>query len=526
MRTIFLRLAALISASSVAILSTAQVSAQVTSRPTPPSAPAPAVRPTVPSGLDAPEWIAIESARDAAMSASRVAIDRLRDMDLDMSLDMALAPINIDMAPMIASITAPALKFNFDYAPRASFGLSGSPRAPWASADPADSLYRAARQALNAGEYRRAAQLFAQITRQYPTSQYRSDAAYWRAFALYRIGDIADLHEALQALDSAGPSPNRRTRVATSIKGTARVSPATRALATSSAEVASAQAAAIADAGGAWTGFFSGSRNSDTESAILAMRIRSALAARGDAAAAAQIASAAGASATSCDDEDAQLRIEALNALVQMDPKNAEPAITKVLARRDTCSVPLRRGAIALAARNSDAHTTDLLISTARTDPSIEVQAEAIRGISRVPDAKATAALSDIATSSKNPALQRIAVRGLASQDSPAARQAVRNLMASADLPTDVRITALHYAGKSDLSIGDLTKMYDASTDRSTRQEIVSLLEQRQEPEASDKLISIARTSTDPSLRRRAIEALSRKKDPRTTKLLMDILNK
>lgn len=524
MRTILLRLSVLASASSVAFLSAVPAAAQNTPRPVPPSTPAPTVRPVVPSGLDAPEWIAIESARDAAKSASRKAMDRIRDLDLDMNLDMALAPIDIDIAPMIASATAPAFNFNFDYAPRTLLGLSGSPRAPWASADPADSLYRLAREALNAGEYRRAAQLFAQITRQYPTSEYRSDAAYWRAFALYRLGGIADLHEALQVLDSAGPSTSRRNRATTSINGTVRLAP--RALAISSADVAATEAAAIANTDEARAVFMARSRNSDTESAILAMRIRSALAARGDATAAAQIASTASASATSCDDEDAQLRIEALNALVQMDPKNAEPAITKVLARRDTCSVPLRRGAIALAARNSDAHTVDLLISTARTDPAVEVQAEAIRGLSRVPDASATAALSDIATSSKNPALQRIAVRGLASQDSPAARQAVRGLMTRADLPTDVRITALHYAGKSDLPIADLAKMYDASADRSTRQEIVSLLEQRQEPEASDKLISIARTSTDPSLRRRAIEALSRKKDPRTTKLLMDILNK
>lgn len=142
MRTILLRLSVFVSASSVAFLSTVPASAQNTPKPAPPSTPAPAVRPVVPLGLDAPEWIAIESARDAAKSASRKAMDRIRDLDLDMNLDMALAPINIDIAPMIASATAPALNFNFDYAPRMSLGLSGSPRAPWASADPADSLYR------------------------------------------------------------------------------------------------------------------------------------------------------------------------------------------------------------------------------------------------------------------------------------------------------------------------------------------------------------------------------------------------
>jgi tetratricopeptide (TPR) repeat protein len=507
------------------------VSAQTAPAPRPSAAKRPAVRVPLPINVESPDWIDINAISDDAISASMDALDRVQDMKIDATM-APLASLNLDFAPMIASLSGQAATFASDFAriaPIASFNLSGSPRAPWASADPADSLYRLARQSLNAGEYRRAADLFAQITRQYPTSQYRSDAAYWRAFALYRIGDTADLHEALIALDSGGASTTATTSRASARASAAVAKRATQDAAgayTISSDVSASGAAALAKADGARVYFMNGARSSDTESAILAMRIRSALAARGDATAAAQIASTASAGGTSCDDEDAQLRVEALNALVQMDPKNAEPAITKVLARRDACSVPLRRGAIALAARTPDPQTTTLLISTARTDPAIEVQAEAIRGLSRVSDATATTALTDIATSSKNPALQRIAVRGLASQDSPAAQQAIRSFMTRADLPTDVRITALHYAGKSDLQIGDLAKMYDTSADRSTRSEIISLLEQRTEPEASDKLIGIARTSTDPAMRRRAIEALTHKKDPRTAKLLMDILGK
>lgn len=466
------------------------------------------------------------------MIASLDAANSLNDLDLD-----AIAPIasiDLDIAPMITS-AMPFTKFNFDFAPEASFSLPDAPRAPWASADPADSLYRLARQSLNSGDYRKAAQLFSQITRQFPASQYRSDAIYWRAFALYRIGDTADLHEALAALDSAPPS-RRNVRGMSELTTTmTNAMSAPRAVATSSnltgaltlqanAEANRNAAEAMATAARMQRTFMTQSR--DNESAILAMRIRSALAARGDASAAAQIASAAASGGSSCDDEDAELRVEALNALVQMDPKNAEPAITKVLARRDSCSVPLRRGAITLAARSNDAGTTPLLISTARNDPSVEVQAEAVRGLSRSSDASATSALTDIATSSKNPALQRIAVRSLAAQDSPAARAAIKNLMSRSDLPSDVRVTALHYAGKSDLTVANLSSIYDAAADRSTRQEIVSLLQQRTEPEATDKLVSIARNSTDPSLRRRAIDALATRKDPRAKQLLMDILSK
>src|SRR6185437_1462201 len=451
MRTYTSRLAALISITSAVSLLASVAPAQT---------PAPTIAPVSPDAiapiprLDDLEWI--DSELPLAASAARIAAD-----------DAWKATAKL--APMAARLALPSsdFDFDFDYAPRAFAGLSESPRAAWATDDPADSLYRLARQTLNSGEYRIAAQLFAQITRQYPTSQYRADAAYWRAFALYRIGGIADLHEALQALDSAG------TRSATAPQ---RVRARTD-------EVKMTIAAPAGEDGGsrAMTFYLDKRSSSDREAAVLATRIRGALAARGDATAAAQIARTADSSAASCDDEDAQLRVEALNALVQMDPKNADPAIAKVLARRDTCSAPLRRGALALIARSSDAHSTDLLIGTAKADPSLEVRAEAIRLLGRAPDDRATAALVGFATSTDKPPLQRIAVRSLAAQQSPASAQALRSLMARTDVSDDVRITALHYAGKNDLQIGDLTKMYDASADRSTRQEIISLLAQRPE---------------------------------------------
>ncbi|HEV2643308.1 MAG TPA: HEAT repeat domain-containing protein, partial [Candidatus Elarobacter sp.] len=425
----------------------------------------------------------------AAQSTPRpeVSIDQPRLAPVGaMDMRLAMDPIDVHVAPL----AMPRLASSF-----ATSAFRTSPRAPWAVADSADSLYRLARETLNAGEYRRAAQLFAQIGRQYPNSQYRADAAYWRSFALYRIGGLAELHEALQVLDSMAPAP-RAVAATTSVTVTPAIAP-----------------------------YAGRVRRGDTEAAVLATRIRAALAARGDAAAAAQIARTADASGPTCDEEDAQLRVEALNALVQMDPKSADPTITKVLARRDACDVPLRRGAIALIARSNDARSTELLINSARNDPALEVRAEAIRWLGRAPDDKATAVLAEIATSSDKPSLkpslQRIAVRALVSQQSPASRQAIRNLMTRADVPSDVRITALHYAGQSDMAIADLAKIYDASTDRSTRDEVISLLEQRQEPEAADKLIDIAHNGTDPDMRRRAIAALSRKKDPRTTKLLM-----
>ncbi len=61
-------------------------------------------------------------------------------------------------------------------------GTTRRRRPPGSRAIPADSLYQAAREALNQRDYRRAADLFAEVPGQLPRSGYAADAYYWRAF--------------------------------------------------------------------------------------------------------------------------------------------------------------------------------------------------------------------------------------------------------------------------------------------------------------------------------------------------------
>src|SRR4051794_41776076 len=84
----------------------------------------------------------------------------------------------------------------------ATMSDSAIPRIPvaWLQGDPADSLYRVARETLGRREFRAAANLFSQINSRYPRSGYAGDALYWQAFALYRLGADGDLRSALAAL--------------------------------------------------------------------------------------------------------------------------------------------------------------------------------------------------------------------------------------------------------------------------------------------------------------------------------------
>src|SRR5215212_1077639 len=66
--------------------------------------------------------------------------------------------------------------------------------------DPADSLYRAAREAFNKGDFSRAAQMFEQVVAKYSSYQYHGDAMYFLAFSNYRMGGTDRMRSAIQTL--------------------------------------------------------------------------------------------------------------------------------------------------------------------------------------------------------------------------------------------------------------------------------------------------------------------------------------
>jgi HEAT repeat protein len=417
-----------------------------------------------------------------------------------------------------------------------------SPPAPWAPDDQGDSLYRSAHDLMNRGDYRRAAQAFRDIPQKHPTSVYAADSFYWQAYALYRIGGVDDLREALKALETQRSKyPQARTQA---------------------------------------------------DAAALSTRITGALAAAGDPKAREEIRKTAADNQQSCDQEDQQVRAEALNALSQTDPESAKPIFKRVLAKRDACSVRLRRQAILLLGRRADSSSAELVNDVARNDTDIEVRSEAIRMLPQMSGERSLTTLEEIAKTANDERLQRAAIQALASYPSPRAKQAIRTLIerndvseglrASAissferdrataedgsylramypkldnprlkdrvvdaiariggdendkwlstivrngDESMDRRARALSRLGSDRMSVTEAVKLWDTVSERPLREQLIGVYERRREAEATDKLIQIARTGTDPQLRMRAINALTRKNDPRATKLLMEIIDK
>jgi HEAT repeat protein len=457
--------------------------------------------------------------------------------------------------------------------PAADSPWSALPPAPTAQADPADSVYRAARAALTRREYRQAATLFAAIETRFAGSQYAADARYWQAFALYRLGTDESLRQALGALRL-----QRQRHPAAATKG---------------------------------------------DAAALERRIQGELARRGDPDAAAAVSAAAqlvaappvppsppspptppapptayaaprtvhagGSSRTDCSEDDDDIKVAALNALQQMDPERAGPVLKKVLARRDAQSVCLRRKAIFLLAQQGAEGAEPTLLDVVRHDPDSEVREQAVFWLSQVGTDASVAALDSIVRTTTDPDLLDKAVFALSQQGSARAMQALRAYAERTDVPegarekamfwlgqsgtsenlaflrglygrlrseelkkkvlfalaqtgtkenahwlvdiarnqqepTELRKQALFWAQQGDLPTDEFAGLYGSTTDRVMREQLIFVLSQRGDKAAADKLLEIAKSDPDRELRKKALFWLSQMDDPRVPEVLQDIL--
>ena len=453
------------------------------------------------------------------------------------------------------------------------------PPAPWRQGDPADSLYRAAREALGRREFDAAADLFGQLPVRYPVSAYAPDAYYWQAFALYRVGDEAGLRSALAALHT------QRSRFPRAAQG---------------------------------------------DAAALERRIQGELARRGDRTAAVAVERAATAVAAvppvapavapapeppdppepsvaptppdppevpgkpgrmgkECGGDDDDIKIAAVNALIQMDSEKARPILQRILARRDAGSACLRRKAVFLIAQGDGEGTEDILLQATRTDPDPEVREQAVFWLSQVGTEKAVTALDSILRRSSDRQLQEKALFALSQHESPRARAALRGYAERSDVPEGLREKAIFWIGQSDdpesgaylralfgriqsqelrkkllfsisqhegkenrswllgvardagqpleirkqalfsagqagVPVVELGALYDTLGERELKEQILFVLSQQDDPAAVDRLLAVARKDSDPELRKKALFWLGQSDDPRAARALQDII--
>jgi HEAT repeat protein len=415
--------------------------------------------------------------------------------------------------------------------------------------DPADSLYRAARERLNRNAYRDAARMFREVYARYPRSSYTAQSLYYEAFSLYRLGQTSDLRAARDAL---------------------------RTLQRDYAEAEVAYA----------------------EAEQLMARVQAQLAERGDEAAARELTLRAReleeargiGQGERCSEED-EIRMAALNGLLNMDPEQAKPMLRRVVERTDGCA-EMRMQALMVLSQQATEEDLPTFLKVAREDPNPDVRAQAVMWMMGIPGDAALNALQEILETSDDPDMQNAALMGLAQSRNPEAKQALRNYALRDDAPVELRAQAIMWVGhdgspeskrflrdvyessedpevkegifmtlatqyghedeetarwmlsvaldedespevrhqamfwaaQSGLPPSELVTLYESVDDPELKQAIVFSLIQNQDEGVVDALLKIARQETDPELRANLVFWLSQKDDPRVKAFLIEII--
>ena len=326
--------------------------------------------------------------------------------------------------------------------------------------DPTDSLWRAAHQALNREDYQVAANLYGDLVRRYPKAARAGDALYWAAFALYKNDNLDRARSLLVTQERQYP-----------------------------------KAATLRDA------------------AALLARIQTALAKQGDEEATRWLSRHAQPDTTrtgGCptEDDDDDMRIAALNGLLQMDASNAVPILKKVLARRDACSAGMRRKAVILLSQKHTGETEDLLLDVAQHDPDSEVRQQAVFWLSQVSTDRAVGMLDSLLRTTDDEELREKALFALSQQNSPRAGQILRGYAENATAPADAREKAIFWLGQqhSSENAAFLRGLYGKLADEELKEKVIFSLSQMGGADNAAWLMDIALNEREPiEMRKKAL---------------------
>lgn len=333
----------------------------------------------------------------------------------------------------------------------------------------ADSALRAAKRVLDDQNFRDAARLFEQLAERYPRSAQAAEALYWRAFALFRTGSTSSLSSGLAALQDLS-----------------RLYPASAA-----------------------------NRN---DAGSLRIRICGELARRGDESCAREVAQSAGSSpqgtqgaqGRSCpaEDDDNDERIMALNALMNMNSDAAVPILERTLARRDECSVGLRKKAVFILAQKRSDGVIDALLKVAREDPASSVREQAVFWLGNVRDPRVVDVLAEMAASTTDPALQEKAIFALSNTRSERASQVLRDIAQREGASKGAREQAIFWLGnrRDSSATAFLRDLYGRLSDRDLKERVLFSVANQRSTTSGAWLIGIAMNEREPmELRKNAL---------------------
>ncbi|MGH7501118.1 MAG: HEAT repeat domain-containing protein [Longimicrobiales bacterium] len=398
--------------------------------------------------------------------------------------------------------------------------LGDGPREAWAQQDPADSLWRQARERFNANNFREAVRLFNRIHTEsrFANSAYRIDAQYWEAYALSRLGSESDLTRARELLRNVVRFPvTQRSRDAEGLLVTvdarlarlgnreaeqalvARASNVTGALQSVQLNTAEINEAAIAVA---------------SQAQGIAQYVEPwGINLGGDFGYAGVWPALSYNMPRQCRSDEEDIRMVALNALARLEAETAMPVLREVMNRRGECSEYLRRQALSVAARHRTPDAIEMIASAARNDPDPVVRTAALQLLLAVDEERGLGMVEERLRAGTDTTTMHEAIAALTRRtDNERAARLLLDVATRAELAVGLRRDAIRALGRNDNAEirQSLRQLYSQSTDQAIREALISA-GTASDTESVDWLLQIALDANESERsRQRALSAAAR----------------
>lgn len=389
---------------------------------------------------------------------------------------------------------------------------------------PADTIYKSARRALNQGQYEQAAKLFYEARTAEP--QYAADALYYQALAYSKMGGRSNYREALKSLqmqleqypDAAthqeAESLAIRVQAELARLGDPRAAEAlqreaARMQAEMEREIQREVARAERDVERAQADM--SRQQAEMERAQARMHAQQEAQMNREQLAELERQHARQEAAH----REAETKMYALQALMEADPETAIPIMENVLKTRTDDTAELRRQAVFLAARlDNDKRANDLMLDVLANDPDPEVRMHAAHWLARSDDPRAANALLSAAQSG-DPELQEAAVYAIAQKPGPESTEALREIARRPGVEPEVRTMAIHGLARepSPENTQFLIEMFESLPPEEIEARQAALYGLAQSPEgvSGDFLFGIVSDpNEDPEIREMALFAAAR----------------
>ena len=440
---------------------------------------------------------------------------------------MKLLLMTLVAAASTGAVIAPELRTD-ERATLEAVRVPGIPAPSWAPADTGDTLWRRGRIAISDEAWEDAAESFRSLVERYPRSAYAGDALYWEAFALQRIGRSSDLRRAVRALERQKVDYPKAATYASGESSTllARVngrlarsgdSEAAQSVAELAGSVAELTAGAVQTALTAAAAELERVRP-ELQRELAEVQRELAQTGREMSAREREMAQRerersrgrSGDLPQGCEDRgDDDERVEALNALLQMNAEQALPILKKVLERRDRCSEVLRRKAVFLVSQKRSTEAADILLNTAKTDPDRETREQAVFWLSQTDGERAVEVLEQILLrEAPDEELQKKAVFSLSQSRSSRAQAILRDFVRRRDVPGELRGEAIFWLGqrRGDENSAIIREIFPTLETRELQEKAIFSLSQSRSDANSRFLLAQAKNQRlDPEIRKHAL---------------------